>query len=346
MASSTWIDVASGIFDRFVSPASSDIPFNEQQKVVLEEVLRQFGEGIGMEIGKRIGGLCDRYNDHIAAMQHTVDHLSSRIDEFESKRSPSHADAKSFDRSQCAAASQGGVAASSRPSKTQLRRMRRKRCNEKGQLSRCSLLKLRPSKEVHQMCDFNRRPLVKDAVTLNLASIIPLPEHPHGDGHASTDLGKQHNHGFCDDKHVESARLIQRWFRGLRNFCSSSDNSHAALWQGRTSNPDHGEANFALAVDSLLKTRQENRELTKYRFLPANFIRKLFEKPNVKVLRVSVYASATIAMMTYIWNGETRETLYNIEDKQELVELVQEHGTRIQSFLQKPPPSVDNKRHC
>ena len=60
MEGATWIDVASDTVTGWFAMPHSDQPFTDQQKGLLQELLKQFGEAIGVELAAQIGRLFDR----------------------------------------------------------------------------------------------------------------------------------------------------------------------------------------------------------------------------------------------------------------------------------------------
>ena len=332
MADQTWIDVASGIVDRVVSLTTSDTPFTAQQNAVLEVLLRKFGEGIGQEIGRQIVGLHDRFNSHNIALQHSIDAVARQIaalEVCERKGTSLNADDSSLNHSQCAAASSGKMAASSRPSKTQLRRIRRKRCSEKVQISRHTLLKLRPTTEVHQICEFNEKPKVKDVVTLNLAAAIPWPDRVDDEGTAPMVPLERHPVDVYQG-HVESARLMQRWWRQVRKVRPRSDDADTR---------DSTQTHFEVVVESLLSTSPKNRILKRYNFVRrAESVLTIFEKEDVEISKIELYESASVALVSYSSQGSALRRKFVVDDRKRLVQLVQERSVRIVSHLQKRCP--------
>ena len=60
MANRTWLDVASEFIDRRSLHTNEDSGFTAQQRLLLQELLRSFGEAIGQELGSQLARLHDK----------------------------------------------------------------------------------------------------------------------------------------------------------------------------------------------------------------------------------------------------------------------------------------------
>ena len=85
----TWIDIASGFFDRWNPVAPAESSFTEQQKCLLQELLKSFGVAIGHEFAAQLGRIVDRYDEEICSLKRAVANVDLRgvaVDDAESNQ--------------------------------------------------------------------------------------------------------------------------------------------------------------------------------------------------------------------------------------------------------------------